>query len=231
MLAQDQQGFLCADCFGTHDLVGLCIFEHAILMDARFVSEGVSTNDGLVGLHDHAGTAGNQAARSGQLGRIDTGVQTKNRSPGGQGHGHFFERSVARALADAVDGDLGLSRACLDPRQAVGCRESQIVVAMHRDDAVIHTDDVLFDARYQLTKLARQGVADSVGDVECGGAGLDDGGENLVQKLRLGSPGIFWAKLDVVAHAARQGHHLDGPLEHLLARHAQLVLSMHGRGR
>ena len=49
-------------------------------------------------------------------------------------HHDFFERSVARALADAVDGALDLPRAGLHRRQRIRHRQAQIVVAVHADD-------------------------------------------------------------------------------------------------
>ena len=50
-LAQHQRGLLHADILGTHDLVGLDVLQHAVLMDAGFVAEGVLADDRLVVLH------------------------------------------------------------------------------------------------------------------------------------------------------------------------------------
>ena len=51
MLAHDQRGRLHADVLGPHDLVGLRVLEHAVLVDAGFVGEGVLADDRLVVLH------------------------------------------------------------------------------------------------------------------------------------------------------------------------------------
>ena len=43
-----------------HDLVGAGVLQHAVLMDAGLVGEGVGADDGLVGLHGEPGDRGNQ---------------------------------------------------------------------------------------------------------------------------------------------------------------------------
>ena len=45
---------------GVDDFVGEPILENAVLVDAGFMGEGIGTNDGLVGLHHHAGEIGDQ---------------------------------------------------------------------------------------------------------------------------------------------------------------------------
>ena len=55
VLAQDQGGARNADHFGPDDLVGQPVLQHAVLMDAGFVGEGVPAHDGLVGLGKAAG--------------------------------------------------------------------------------------------------------------------------------------------------------------------------------
>ena len=42
-----------ADVLRVDDLVGLAVFQHAVLVDARRVGEGVAADDRLVGLHGH----------------------------------------------------------------------------------------------------------------------------------------------------------------------------------
>ena len=61
MLAHDQRRLAEADRFGGHDLVGAGVLEHAVLMDAALMREGVGADDRLVGLHDEAGDGRDQA--------------------------------------------------------------------------------------------------------------------------------------------------------------------------
>jgi hypothetical protein len=43
-----------AHVLGAHDLVGVARLEHAVLVDAAGMGEGVGADDGLVGLHHEA---------------------------------------------------------------------------------------------------------------------------------------------------------------------------------
>jgi hypothetical protein len=60
-LAQDDLRRGQADRLRGHDLVGRRVLQQAVLVDARFVGEGVGADDRLVGLHDEAGHRGDQA--------------------------------------------------------------------------------------------------------------------------------------------------------------------------
>ena len=51
MLAHHQRGLADADARRRHDLVGLRIFQHAVLMDAALMREGVAADDRLIVLH------------------------------------------------------------------------------------------------------------------------------------------------------------------------------------
>ena len=62
MLAQHQLRLRQADVLGVHDLVGGALLEHAVLVDAGLVGEGVLADDGLVALHLHAGDVRHQPA-------------------------------------------------------------------------------------------------------------------------------------------------------------------------
>ena len=52
VLAEHQIGLADAHVFGAHDLVGLVVLEHAVLVDARLVRKSVRAYDGFVRLHD-----------------------------------------------------------------------------------------------------------------------------------------------------------------------------------
>ena len=59
--------------------------------------------------------------------------------------------------------------------------------------------------------LVGHGVADGVGDVDGGGAGLDGRFDDLAEEVELGAGGVFGRELDVVAVADGPLHALDGP--------------------
>ena len=90
----------------------------------------------------------------------------------GQRDGDLFERSVARALADAVDRAFHLTRARPNRRQRIGHGQSQIVVAMRaQSDAFGDRQDVRARAEHRAVFL-RHGVADGVGQIDDRRAGL-----------------------------------------------------------
>ena len=73
VLAQHQVAHREADVLGPHDLVGGAFLEHAVLVDARLVGEGVLAHDGLVPLHLDAGDVGHQPAGGDQPPGVDAG--------------------------------------------------------------------------------------------------------------------------------------------------------------
>ena len=57
---------------GINDFIGEPVFEHAVLMDARFMGKGIGTHNGLVGLHHHAGEIGDQTRGLGDFFRANS---------------------------------------------------------------------------------------------------------------------------------------------------------------
>ncbi len=54
-----------------------------------------------------------------------------------QRHHDLLHRRIAGALANAIDGAFDLPRAALDPRERVGDRKAQIVMAMDGEDRLV----------------------------------------------------------------------------------------------
>ena len=73
MLAQHQRARRHADGLRRNNLVGQRILDDAILMDARFMSEGVRAHDGLVRRYLRTGDFGEQAAGREKLIELDVG--------------------------------------------------------------------------------------------------------------------------------------------------------------
>ena len=116
---------------GLHDLEGAAVLEHAVLVDAGVVREGVGADHRLVGLHHHAGELGDQPRGAVQLGVVELRGHAEHLGVQPRRHGHLLERGVAGALADAVDARLDLARAGADRRQRVGDGQPEVVVAVH----------------------------------------------------------------------------------------------------
>ena len=175
VLAQYEVRLAQPDVFRTHDFVCRCVLQHAVLMDAGFVREGVLTDDGLVARDMHAGDARHEPARRIQLVCIDAGRRAEVFSARMQRHDDFFQRAVAGAFADAVDGALDLPGAGRDRGQAVGDGHAQVVVAVHAQHGLADARYIRFQVAEQLGELDRHRVTDSVRNVDRPRAGLDHG--------------------------------------------------------
>src|SRR5262249_42244106 len=78
--------------------------------------------------------------------------------------------------------------------------------------------------------LAGHGVADRVGDIDGGGAGLDGLLDHLGQEIQLGAGGVLGGELDVGAVTLGALDALDGPADDFLLSHVQLEFAMDGAG-
>ena len=201
---------------------------HAVLVDARFVGERVAAHDRLVRLDGEAGQVAHQPGRGGDLLRLDAARELLElRWARAQRHHDLFEGGVAGPLAEPVDRDLDLPRAGLDGRKGVGRGEPQVVVAVDADRRV--AADEIDDAPDERPELRRDGVADGVGDVDRGGAGLDDGLVDLHQEVEVGAARVLGAELDLGVAAqgvAAVGHPLASGGQRLVAADPQLVLEV-----
>ena len=79
--------------------------------------------------------------------RVDAGPGGVIIAARAQRHDDFFQRAVARPLAQSVDRAFDLARPGLDGRQAVGHRHAQVVVAMDADDRPV-------DVRHAVSQRA-----------------------------------------------------------------------------
>src|SRR5690606_20274833 len=123
--------------FGRHDFVGLGVFEHTVLMDARFVGKRIGADDGLVYLHACAGDVLHQFAGADDVGGVDAALEREHVGAGFDRHDDFFQRRVAGTFADAVDGAFDLAGTVSDGDQRVGGGQSQIVLAVGGDDRLV----------------------------------------------------------------------------------------------
>src|SRR5438309_904691 len=91
------------DVLRSHDLVGPWILDDAVLVDARFVGEGVPTDDRFVRLDRLAGEPGEQLAGLVQGWAVHAGVEGQRIAADAERHHELLERGVPGALADAVN--------------------------------------------------------------------------------------------------------------------------------
>jgi len=97
----------------------------------------------------------------------------------GERHYQLFQGSVAGPFADAVDAAFDLSRAGPDGRQAVGDRQPQVVVAVHRKRRILDVAHVLADVGDHHPELIGLGEAARVGDIDRRRASVDHRFEDL----------------------------------------------------
>ena len=221
---------------GRHDLVRALVLDHAVLMDAGLVLEGVGTDDRLVGLALHPRVLGHHLGRRRDVDGVDARVQSAAvellPSLEGEGHDDLLEGGVAGPLPDAVDGALQLPGAVESARQGVGGGQTQIVVTVRAKDDVVGTRDVIPKLLDDIAKFPRHVPSRRIGNVERRGARLDGGTEDAVQKVRIGPSGIFRAEFDIVAaQALGEFDGVDGNVHHLVGRLLELVVHVNlGRG-
>ena len=174
-----------ANGFRSHDFVAEWIREHAMLVNAGGVRKRIFANHRLVWLWpetDHS--------RQLPTGRVkqfcfDAGLVLQTIAANSHHHRDFFESCIACALADAVDRALHLACASVNASQSIGHRESQVVVAVHRDYRLIDVAHFLAEVRDEGAVLCRQRVPDRIGNVQRRSSSLDRGLQNLAKKVKV----------------------------------------------
>ena len=165
-------------------------------------AKALAADDGFVG---RAGEADDLAEK------LRGGVELVHHDVGGVGvavvargerGGDLFERGVAGALADAVDGALDLAGAAIDAGERVGDGHAEVVVAVRGEDDRVGVGDVGADLFEERLVLGGRGVADGVGNVDGGGAGLHGDVDHLDEEVDVGAGAVLGGELDVVGVAA-----------------------------
>lgn len=205
------------------DFVGGSLFEDAVLVDATAVGVGVGADHRLVSLNHHAGVSGDQPGDGQELGGIDAGFKTEVILANEEAHDDLFERGVASALANAIDGDFNLPCASEDAGQSVCGGHAKVVVAVAAEDSLVAVRDVLDDALDKRSVFLGVGKSGGVGDVDRGRAGVDDGFDDSVDVLSIGSTGVFHEVLNVVGELAGNFDRVYAGFERLIWRHSELV--------
>jgi len=200
-------------------------------MNARFVRECIAPDDRLVRRYVHARRRGDEPRRAGDFPRVETSRNAVQRTPRMQRHHDLLERGVAGTFADAVDSAFHLARAGANAGQRVGYRHAEVVVAVRRDHDAVGPRHGGPDAGDHRAVFVGRRVTHGVRNVERRRLGLDRDREHLVQEDRIRSSRILRRELDVLAAGAGVGDRLGHCVDHLLARHAQLVHEVDVRRR
>ena len=226
VLAEHERVRLEPDRGGVHDLVGGALLQHAVLVDAGLVREGVAAHDRLVRLHLVAGQAGHHAAGARDLARVHAGPEPVRGLAHVEQHHDLLERRVPRALADAVDRALHLAASGPHAGERVGHRHAEVVVAVHRGGHVGEAGHEPVQLAPHLRVLVGHRVADRVRHVDGGGALVESDLEHLGGELELGARGVHRRELHVLAVRARLRHGCARLALHVLAARLKLVLDV-----
>ena len=138
-LAQHQRGGVHADILGPHDLVGLDVLQHAVLVDAAFMREGVLADDGLVVLHREAGDVDETSLEA----RVSMSVLIASVVKGIESLRTFSAITISSSAALPARSPMPLMvhstwRApAMHAGQRIGDREAQIVVAVGGEDHLV----------------------------------------------------------------------------------------------
>ena len=95
-------------------------------------------------------------------------------------------------------------------------------MAVGGEDDILDARNAGKDVAEHLRVVLREAVADRVGQVQGGCAGLDRNLANLAQEIAIGAGGVLGRELDVVAVALGQRDHRGDLFERLLASDLQL---------
>ena len=229
VLAHHQHGGLAAHQFGVHDLVGFAGLDHAVLVNAGLVREGVVAHDGLVGLHRHPAEAADQAAGAVNFAAANAGLEGVVVAAGVEGHHDLFQAGVPGPFPDTVDGAFDLPRPALHRGDGVGDRHAQVVVAVARQVHVI--GQFCFQEGEQVAHLVRGGVTHGVRHVDGRGPGLHRRPENPAQERPVAAGGVLGAEFHVVHEGAGQFHGHHGAFHHRVRLQLQLLRHVNRAGR
>ncbi len=147
-----------------------------------------------------------------------------------EGHHHLFERGVAGAFADAVDGHFGLTGTVDHTGYGVGRGHSEVVVAVGGNDHLVdalHVVDQIFDLG---TEFRGEAVAGGVGDVYDCGTGADNGFDHAGEIFIVGASGVFGVKLHVFHEFLGEGHGSDSAFENVVAGGVEFIFDVVVRG-
>ena len=158
--------------------------------------------------------------------RHDPGVAAVVIAPRAQGHHHLLQRAIARPLPQTVDGAFHLARSRLHRRQTVGHSQSQVVMAVDADHGPVDAPHPAAQALDNAEHLLRRGIADGVGNIDCGRPGIDHGLDNAAEKRQVGAGGVLRRKFHISAEVAGAFDARHGPGGDLILAHPQFELAV-----
>ena len=168
-------------------------------------------------------------ARARELTSVDVGVGVQLVAVHLNGHDNFLERGVAGALTQAVDGAFNLRSAVLDARKRERGGHAQVVVGVNADGDVLDATDVVGKALDAGAEVIGQLVAGGVRNVHDGCASVNGSLNHTFEELLVCSARVLGVELDVLDVLLGILHAVDGALNALVLRDAELLVQVLGR--
>ncbi len=194
-----------AHIFGAHDFVGVTRLQHAVLVNARCVRKRIRADHGLVRLHDETGDLRHQLRRRHDLRGVDAEIEAEVVLAGLHRHHDFFERRIARALAETVDRALDLTRtANLHAGERIRHRHAEVVMAMHGEHRLVRIRNTFAQRLHELAVQFRHAIADRIRDIDGRRAFGDHRFQHAAQEIHVRAAAVFRRELDVVGELARE---------------------------
>ena len=107
-------------------------------------------------------------------------------------HDDFFQSGVPSAFAKAVDRALYLTGTTGDCSQCIGCRHTQIIMAMGGKHHLVGARNSIDQHGDQLCRLYRRRIADRVGNVDRRCPRFDRNLDHPAQIILFGTGRIHW---------------------------------------
>ena len=193
--------------------------------------ERILTDNGFVVLNREACDLAHHFRCARQLGRINTRRRLKRIAADFQRHHNFFQRSIARTLAQTVDRALNLTRTICDASQRVRDSQTEVIMAVRGPDHFIGVRHSFDDTTEQRAILFRVRIADRVRQVDRCRACLNGNVYCAAQEVKVGTGRVFCAPFYISNQIARLSNRTPNGLENRVLTHFQLMLHVERAGR
>ena len=117
------------------------------------MGKGIDPDDRLVGLYGEPGDPAHQPGAGYDLGGIQAGVAGKNVLARPDAHHDLFQRRIAGAFTQTVDGAFHLARAVEYCGERVADRQTQVVVTVYREDRLVRIGHPFDQGPDEFTEL------------------------------------------------------------------------------
>ncbi len=191
-------------------------------MNPRFVRKGIGAHHCLIRRHLRPRDFREHSARTKKFFQTNLRGHSKTLFAHRQSNHDLFQRSISRALADAVDGALNLPHPGANCRQRVRHCQTQVVVAMRAQRDAVWIAQVFAHSREHRAILFRHRISHGIRQIQYRCAGIHRYAAYLAQEIDIRPSGIFGGELHLSHVLPAVPDHGGDCFQCLLAGHVQL---------